>query len=226
MDKIIIDSDQKVIELNNWFGQNADEIVKRGFHPPLNEGCIILGNAKVQLNFKIKGSDVEFFHYDRVYGEMSTFSYNLITRKSYVDYPDGAPASAVESMRQGQRLMIQTFLAVMSLLLYHKDAMAESLIRSKEPDKLPKPQKKAKTKKKSKQKQPAAHTQRVYVLSNFEPAKATEQLLKAKRKYTKPDTEVQVRGHYRTYPSGKRVWVKPFTKYNGKKNKKDKEYIL
>ncbi len=224
MDKIIIPTDQKTIELNNWFAQNADEIMKRGFHPPLNEGCIILGQAKVQLNFKVKGSEVEFFYYERVYGEMSAFSYNLITHESALKYPEGTPDSAVYNMQQGQRLMIQTFLAVMSLLLYHKDSMAESLIRSKEPDKLPKPQKKAKSKKKKKQ--PVAHTQRVYVLSNFEPTKATEQVLKTKRKYTKPDTEVQVRGHYRTYPSGKRVWVKPFTKYNGKKNKKDKEYIL
>ncbi len=37
----------------------------------------------------------------------------------------------------------------------------------------------------------------------------------AKRHYTKPTEQVSVRGFYRTTKTGKRVWVRPFTKYNG-----------
>lgn len=37
----------------------------------------------------------------------------------------------------------------------------------------------------------------------------------AKRHYTKPAEQVSVRGFYRTTKTGKRVWVRPFTKYNG-----------
>lgn len=37
----------------------------------------------------------------------------------------------------------------------------------------------------------------------------------AKRQYTKPTEQVSVRGFYRTTKTGKRVWVLPFTKYNG-----------
>lgn len=37
----------------------------------------------------------------------------------------------------------------------------------------------------------------------------------AKRLYTKPTEQVSVRGFYRTTKTGKRVWVRPFTKYNG-----------
>lgn len=36
-----------------------------------------------------------------------------------------------------------------------------------------------------------------------------------KRHYTKPAEQVSVRGFYRTTKTGKRVWVRPFTKYNG-----------
>lgn len=36
-----------------------------------------------------------------------------------------------------------------------------------------------------------------------------------KRHYTKPTEQVSVRGFYRTTKTGKRVWVRPFTKYNG-----------
>lgn len=37
----------------------------------------------------------------------------------------------------------------------------------------------------------------------------------AKRHYTKPTEQVSVRGFYRITKTGKRVWVRPFTKYNG-----------
>ena len=37
----------------------------------------------------------------------------------------------------------------------------------------------------------------------------------AKRHYTKPTEQVSVRGFYRTTKTGTRVWVRPFTKYNG-----------
>lgn len=37
----------------------------------------------------------------------------------------------------------------------------------------------------------------------------------AKRHYTKPTEQVSVMGFYRTTKTGKRVWVRPFTKYNG-----------
>lgn len=36
-----------------------------------------------------------------------------------------------------------------------------------------------------------------------------------KRHYAKPTEQVSVRGFYRTTKTGKRVWVRPFTKYNG-----------
>ena len=37
----------------------------------------------------------------------------------------------------------------------------------------------------------------------------------AARHYTKPTDQVSVRGFYRIIKTGKRVWVRPFTKYNG-----------
>lgn len=37
----------------------------------------------------------------------------------------------------------------------------------------------------------------------------------AKRHYAKPTEQVSVRGFYRITKTGKRVWVRPFTKYNG-----------
>jgi hypothetical protein len=44
------------------------------------------------------------------------------------------------------------------------------------------------------------------------------------RRYTKSKISFCVRGHWRTYKNGKRIWVKQFTKGAGKK--KDKNYKL
>ena len=45
-----------------------------------------------------------------------------------------------------------------------------------------------------------------------------------KRKYEKHTESFGVRGHYRTYKSGKTVWVRPFVKGAGKRD--DKEYYV
>lgn len=46
-----------------------------------------------------------------------------------------------------------------------------------------------------------------------------------KRKYEKHTESFGVRGHYRTYKSGKTVWVRPFVKGNAEK-RNDKEYFV
>lgn len=46
-----------------------------------------------------------------------------------------------------------------------------------------------------------------------------------KRKYEKHTESFGVRGHYRTYRSGKTVWVRPYTKGNAEK-RSDKEYVV
>lgn len=46
-----------------------------------------------------------------------------------------------------------------------------------------------------------------------------------KRKYEKHTESWGVRGHYRTYKSGKTVWVRPFVKGNAEK-RNDKEYLV
>lgn len=49
--------------------------------------------------------------------------------------------------------------------------------------------------------------------------------LPVKRKYQKHTESWGVRGHYRTYKSGKTVWVKGYTKGNAEK-REDKEYLV
>lgn len=41
-----------------------------------------------------------------------------------------------------------------------------------------------------------------------------------------PAFEFEVRGHWRTYKNGRRVWIKPYTKCEGKGKKLTHEYIL
>ena len=65
---------------------------------------------------------------------------------------------------------------------------------------------------------------RFYTLAEFD-ADALPKPEQAKRKYTKPEHEVNVRGHLRRYKSGKAVWVKPSVRYKGK-TAHHKEYEL
>lgn len=65
---------------------------------------------------------------------------------------------------------------------------------------------------------------RFYTLAEFD-ADALPKPEQAKRKYTKPEHEVNVRGHLRRYKSGKTVWVKPSVRYKGK-TAHHKEYEL
>ena len=51
------------------------------------------------------------------------------------------------------------------------------------------------------------------------------ELPQPKRKYEKHTESFGVRGHYRTYKSGKTVWVRPFVK-GQRENVADREYIL
>lgn len=46
------------------------------------------------------------------------------------------------------------------------------------------------------------------------------------RKWTRPTEEVSVRGFWRHYKSGKKVWVKPFSKYTDNEVKSAPTYIL
>lgn len=65
---------------------------------------------------------------------------------------------------------------------------------------------------------------RIYTVTDFD-STALVKPEQAKRGYTKPDHEVNVRGHLRRYKSGKVVWVKPSVKYKGK-TARHKEYEL
>ena len=65
---------------------------------------------------------------------------------------------------------------------------------------------------------------RIYTVTDFD-STALVKPEQAKRGYTKPDHEVNVRGHLRRYKSGKVVWVKPSVKYKGK-TAHHKEYEL
>ena len=53
----------------------------------------------------------------------------------------------------------------------------------------------------------------------------SEILSELPRKYERHTESWGVRGHYRTYKSGKTVWVRPFVKGNAEK-RNDKEYFV
>ena len=53
----------------------------------------------------------------------------------------------------------------------------------------------------------------------------TDKLPKPVKRHTKPDHEFSVRGHFRQYKSGKRVWVNPHIRCKGRKPSEGSIYI-
>lgn len=225
MNKIIIPSIDRARSINRWFLKNNDLLGGVSLNLPFSEGLLEITHYPFKLYFKDSEENVSFEvcfqNRDRDFAfkinkGKETMSFTRMPKEGSIDF---------EMFVGGRNELFTLFYGVMSLIVYHKDAVAESLVRTKEPT-APVKSIRHRSKSKGKSKPSKPQTQHIYVLQSFEPKEATQKLKAAKRKYTKPTTEVQVRGHYRTYPSGKRVWVKPFTKYNGKKSSKDKEYIL
>lgn len=72
--------------------------------------------------------------------------------------------------------------------------------------------------------QPLPLVRKTYVVTDFE--NDSLRMLGEKRGYTKPDREVSVKGFFRTSKSGKRSWVRPFTRYKDKGNKKNRDYKI
>lgn len=221
MNRIIVPSKERMDAICRWAIENYKFIIDN-FMMPFDEGCLELKFPRIELYFKANDNIISLAL--KLKDSIGNFDFKLDTSTWKVAF-SSLPIDLhdVEELRQTRDEFAAMFCGAMTLIVYHKDAVAESLIRTKEPAA---PAKNNRHKSKGKSKPSKPQTQHIYVLQNFEPKEATKKLKAAKRKYTKPTTEVQVRGHYRTYPSGKRVWVKPFTKYNGKKSDRDKEYIL
>lgn len=224
LDRIIIGTKDKIEHIISWYARAERKLNKYDFKMPFDEGVIEFTELSMCLYFK-KMSESEIhlsLHIDKdCKDRLYALTYDPKTDTYSVDdkLSDHTLAMMFEVILNGSENSIpMCFKAVMSAMVYHKEDIVPKMVRQPV-----KRRSQGRSKKKSHSVRMA--TKRIYVLTGIE-TKESISTDAEKRAYTKPDTEVHVRGHWRTYKSGKRVWIKSFDKYKGKKKKNRNDYVL
>lgn len=225
LDRIIVKSDARMNEIIDWYFDNADWLNKEIFRAPMESGLIIMEEAEIGIGFEsqqdgmiklslyLKNSDVETVTW--LYRSASA---KIFGERFYVEF------FAINNQSQ-KKLDFYSRQVSVGMLVYHAlmlfAAYYEEIVEVDAKQNVMRTRHEAK-KLRTNPKQPLNLVRKTYVVKDF----TQKDLHKhgEKRKYTKPEHEVQVRGYYRTYKSGKRVWVKPFSRYKGNSGKKLKEY--
>lgn len=224
LDRIIVGTKEKIEHIVGWYALAKRKLEQQDFKMPFDEGVIEFTELSMCLYFK-KMSESEIrlcLHLDKKGRDrLYALLYDPKTDTYTVDDKlcDHTLAMMFEIVFNGSENSIpMCFKAVMSAMVYHKGDIVPKMVRQPV-----KHRSQGKSKKKSHNVKRV--TKRIYVLTDIETKEGNNSDAE-KRAYTKPDTEVHVRGHWRTYKSGKRVWIEPFDKYKGKKKKDRNDYVL
>lgn len=225
-DRIIVETNKKMGKVIQWYQDNQEWLDKEEFQAPMESGCIVLKEEELEVTFESKGDIVELAVYPRgVSIPALTWDYNPVAKK-YSNYRY-APHLSPQKKKLMQMALVHDrtdfkesikYHSLMMFSTYHKEVVivdeSQSRTRTRH---------EAKKLRKSSD-QPLPLVRKTYVVTDFE--NDSLRMPGEKRSYTKPDREVSVKGFFRTSKSGKRSWVRPFTRYKDKGNKKNRDYKI
>ncbi len=227
-DRIIVESNDKMQKVIDWYLENQSWLDAEEFHAPMESGCIALKEEDLEVTFESKDDlTVEM----RVYpGGLSVasliFDYYPATHKTgNLRYPEHVSAerkTMLEFLVQIDRMDWKEsvkYHALMMFAAYYKDVVTIDESKTK-----------VRTKREVRKLQrtsrgPVPLVRRTYQIADFEPGSLRRYGV-GKRAYTKPDHEVKVKGFFRKTKGGKRVWVKPYSKYKSTGNEQRAEYKI
>jgi hypothetical protein len=207
-DQILVEI-EKLQQLFKWRDNNKDTV--RAFYPILEDVVIRVGAQQVTgIAIHVQKTDRANYSYKSTVYANETKEKVLIlywdrqTRQVKVEYNDLPPHIKADKAQFDD--YIQTTLSIYASLMAYMEHYKEVVTEKRVSDRQVKSRKKSKSKKKV-----TYITKRVYSFSeDFKTGKAEPK--KKKRKYTPPSEPFTVRGHWRTYKSGKRTWVPAFPK--------------
>lgn len=227
-DRIIVTSNARMERVLDWYFDNFKWLDREKFLAPMESGVVELCEEQIEFTFESKGSWVEMAVYITVKPNLPPvvmFDYDPATtelRNRRIAPMGSQPVvdqellSVLLSMDDTCRKEARKYHALMLFVAYYREEVkVEQRIERR-------PAKHKKKKRTAQVRQPLIR--RIYTVTDFD-STALVKPEQAKRGYTKPDHEVNVRGHLRRYKSGKVVWVKPSVKYKGK-TAHHKEYEL
>ena len=227
-DRIIVTSNARMERVLDWYFDNFKWLDREKFLAPMESGVVELCEEQIEFTFESKGSWVEMAVYITVKPNLPPvvmFDYDPATteiRNRRIAPMGSQPVvdqellSVLLSMDDTCRKEARKYHALMLFMTYYREVVEVEQRVEHRPAKVKKKGRKAR------RVQPLIR--RFYTLAEFN-ADALPKPEQAKRKYTKPEHEVNVRGHLRRYKSGKTVWVKPSVRYKGK-TAHHKEYEL
>jgi hypothetical protein len=189
-DRIIVKSNARMKMVLDWYYENKHWLDREPFLAPMESGVVELCEEQIEFTFENVCGVVEIAIYPTVQPEPKRLALDLVLRY------DKTPEK--EALKYHALMLFMTY--------YREVVEVEQRVEHR-------PAKAKKKGRKARRVQPLIR--RFYTLAEFD-ADALPKPEQAKRKYTKPEHEVNVRGHLRRYKSGKTVWVKPSVRYKGK----------
>lgn len=225
MDRIIVKSNERMKKVLSWYVQNKEWLDKEEFHMPMDCGVIELQEENLDIVFERTKNDlVQISIIPTIKPNIPPsviFDYDPVTTKaSNYRFAPGLPKAKRELLKNVilyDKTDMKEALKYHALMLFmnHYQEIVEVT------ESAPRPRKEAK-KMCQNRKGLLPLIRKVYVLKDADDVKKKHE----KRAYTCPDHEVTVRGFWRTYKSGKKVWVKSFVRFKGKGQQQKKRYIV
>ena len=193
-DLIIVDTD-KLTDLFQWRDNNKD--IVRNFTPILKDIVIQVGGLNIHVE---ESDDPEMSFKYTVYSQVEKVLVQHWNKHTTIGYTalNRLPKDVQSDFHDYVESVISIYSTLMAYMEHYKETVDKKQVTSKQT-------KKAK-KGKSKSKRVRSLHRTVYTLSGHI---TTD---KEKRAYTSPSEPFKVRGHWRNYKSGKKVWIAEYPK--------------
>ena len=206
--KIIVDTIEKTEKIIEWYQQNKDWLDVEEFRIPIPSALVELPEEDIKFYYEQEGVFVRLHLY---MGGVYVCNYRYDPKTQEIENIV-FPAGLSKEKRKVARMVLAAdrtpykealkFHSLMCFATHYRNCIETTEQKEKRIS-----HKHRKSLRRSGGATPLITTYRI----DSRPIPADG----AKRHYAKPTEQVSVRGFYRTTKTGKRVWVRPFTKYNG-----------
>ena len=205
--KIIVDTIGKTEKIIEWYQQNKDWLDAEEFRIPIPSALVELPEEDIKFYYEQEGVFVRLHLY---MGGVYVCNYRYDPKTQEIENIV-FPAGLSKEKRKVARMVLAAdrtpykealkFHSLMCFATHYRNCIETTEQKEKRIS--------HKHRKRLRRSGCATPLITTYHIDSRPPADGT------KRHYTKPTEQVSVRGFYRTTKTGKRVWVRPFTKYNG-----------
>lgn len=226
-DRIEVDSIEKMERVIKWYDDNKEWIEDREFRCSIPSGVIDFSEELITLAYEPESYYIRMYLYmDGTY--VCSFRYTPFCKLECQDYMVSFPPFLDNERREAAEALLRAdntlwkctkkFRVLMYFIALYRNVIE---VTEKKRNSLTEHQAKRLSRLTKREVSLYAAT---YKLLDVEKAIEGKPQERTKRKYTKPTSEVSVRGFWRTTKSGKRIWIEPFTKYKGAGGNEPKTY--